>query len=122
MYQDLRFAQHHRVQPAGYAESVAGGVLGVVDVEVGLKMFDRQAPVIGNPRQRGLHVLCIAVDFRAVAGRKDGCLADGTRAQHSAQRVLELLGRKGELLTQAEGGSLMVEAESDERHVTRNRQ
>ncbi len=45
--ENLRLAQHHRIQPAGHAHHVAHRVMVAVHVGTGAQLFDAQAVVVG---------------------------------------------------------------------------
>ena len=72
---DLGFTEHHGVNAAAHAENVAGGIALRVAVKVRLKLRKRYHFGFGNKvreRLSGLFcVFCSAVDFGAVAGRKN---------------------------------------------------
>ena len=72
---DLGFTEHHGVNAADHAENVAGGIALRVAVKVRLKLRKRHRFGFGNKvreRLSGLFcVFCSAVDFGAVAGRKN---------------------------------------------------
>jgi hypothetical protein len=87
--QDLRFAQHQRVQSAGDADQVAGRFLAFVRVEV-LVQFTGWYPVrpVHPVQQCFLAILRRkTIDFRAVAGAQDQDLFDaGQGAQLADSR------------------------------------
>ena len=87
--EDLRFAQHHRVQSAGHAEGVAHGTLVGQQVEVlGQVALGVDAPVAADPfgerRARLVRRVGFTVDFGAVAGGENGGLGR-QRLQVTAQ-------------------------------------
>ena len=123
--QDLGFAQHHGIQPAGHAEGVAHGALVGQQVQVlGQVAFAVHAPVAADPFGQCLTGLVggvgLAVDLGPVAGGQDGGFG-GQRLQVATQigqgRADRLLRGEGELLTQRHGRRVVVESERQQRHV-----
>ena len=115
--ENLRFTQHHRVQPARHAERVPGCGLGVVHVQVRLQPVHRQLVVVRHPGQRIAHIRRVTVDLGAVTGGQDRHFVRRVRAHHARQRVPQPFGREGELLADGERRGLVIEAEGYERHV-----
>ena len=123
--QDLGFAQHHGIQPAGHAEGVAHGALVGQQVQVlGQVAFAVHTPVAADPFGQCLTGLVggvgLAVDLGPVAGGQDGGFG-GQRLQVATQigqgRADRLLRGEGELLTQRHGRRVVVESERQQRHV-----
>ncbi len=95
--QDLRLAQHHGIQPAGDAESVAGRLVVVQRIGVAAQLLGGDAAAVRQPVHHGLQLqlLAGAIDFGAVAGRDDGRLgAARQRASQPLQGGLQLVQRK----------------------------
>ena len=116
--QDLRFAQHQRVQAAGDAEQVAHRVVVAVHVQIVRQRGGRQAVVgrqpVGHARFRA--VFDLAVDFGAVAGRQQGGFGHpGHRAQ-AVQRRRQLARVQGHPFAQGQRRGLVVEAKGEQGH------
>ena len=116
---NLRFAEHHRVKTRGHTERVLGGLFVFIHVHMRLKLGERNVLAFGNERKDGcaclFDILCGAVDFRAVAGRKNGGFADaaGRRAGTAVAKVSDGLGNfvgtEGHAFTDGNRRSGMVE-------------
>ena len=109
--QDLRLAQHHRVQPAGDAKGVACGLVALQRVGMAAQQTGRNAAVVRQPVQRAIHVVAVAdaVDFGAVAGGEQRCLGLARqRGAQSTQGGLDLIHRIGETAAQIERCGVMV--------------
>ncbi|MND90097.1 hypothetical protein D3C80_821730 [compost metagenome] len=72
--EDLRFTQHQRIQPAGYAHKMADGVVAVVPVQAFAHFFRAQMVVFtqpGNQLFMNMFLLFHAkIKFSAVTGRQ----------------------------------------------------
>ncbi|OIQ80212.1 hypothetical protein GALL_380470 [mine drainage metagenome] len=117
--EDLRLAQHHRIEPAGDAEGMAHGAVlhqpvAVLEQFAGVQVALARQPVdqrLARVVGRG------AVDLGAVAGRQDRGLdrAVVARQQGIAQRaqaVPEPVGREGQTLAHPQRGGLVIDADS----------
>ncbi len=119
--ENLRLAQHQRIQPAGHTQQVAHDILLLVGVEpvahVGIVAgaFSFQ-PVDDDIRRGGVDV---AVDFGAIAGRQDDGFFDRRERGDAGQRVIELAGAEGQFLADRDGCGLVIYAEREKRHVER---
>ena len=114
--EDLRLAQHHRIEPARHAEGVLHRLLLRQLVEIGLDLLRLQAVVAGHPVHRRARLLGVAIDLGAVAGRDDRRLLHRAAVHQVAQRPDQALGVKHHLLAHRQRGGLVVDAESEELH------
>ncbi len=122
--QDLRLAQHHRVEAAGDAEGVARHVLLRQRVGVRAQHGRRDAAAVRQPAQRVVERGMVggAVDLGAVARRDDGGLdirvapaAEG--AAQALQRGRDLVEREREAATQVERRGRVVQAQGPDCHM-----
>ena len=95
--EDLRLADHHRVQPGRHGEHVLGGGLGEVDVEVLGQIGDRRArscraSTRGDLGDRRVEAGDVGVDLDAVARRQQQHLADGLGAVQLVEHLAQVLG------------------------------
>ncbi|MCY1526970.1 hypothetical protein D9M68_620200 [compost metagenome] len=83
---DLGFAQHHGVQAAGHAESVAHGVVLVMAVQVRAQRAGVQAVVFSQPGGQLIRHVAVgrAIDLGPVTGGQDRGFAHGA-AERRAQ-------------------------------------
>ena len=107
--EDLRLADHHRVEPGGDGEQVLHGRTRVVHVEVLGELGQRQR---GVPAQHGGDVGEAAVegvddrvDLDAVAGRQHHHLGDVAAAQHLVEQLGDLVDPDGGAFQQLHGGA-----------------
>ncbi len=72
--EDLRLAQHQRIEAAGDAHQMADGVIILMPVKAFSQVFFVEAVVVAQPAdQRFLQVILLfdaEIEFRAVAGRQ----------------------------------------------------
>ena len=110
--EDLRLAQHHRIEAAGDAEHVAHGVAAGQGVQVGGDFLRLQPVVFRQPLRRRLGRLGGAIQFGAVAGRQDRRLAhlvamrqldQRLRQAHRVERHLFAHGKRRGMVVEAEG-------------------
>jgi hypothetical protein len=130
--QDLRFAQHHRIQARGHAERMAGGVAPFEQIGVALQLVAADAAVRSQPVDRRLDeragVGRLAqvgdasgqrqIQLGAVAGGQDrgfGCGAIEATAQ-GLQRRAQAFGRQGKAPAQIDRRGLVVQTESEHAH------
>ncbi|CUJ48692.1 Uncharacterised protein [Achromobacter xylosoxidans] len=96
---DLGFAQHHGIEPAGHAEGVAHGVVLLVAVQMRAQRAGIEPVVLGQPRGQLVGHVAIggAIDFGAVAGRQDGGFAHrpAERGTQAFQRRLDQIDGHG---------------------------
>jgi hypothetical protein len=102
--EDLRFAQHHRVQAGGDAEGVAHGLTVGQHVQMRVELpRGKPLAMCQPPGQRRGHLTRLlggAIDFGAVAGRQDRPFGHqrAQAAAHVGQRFAQPLPRKGNTL------------------------
>ena len=96
--EDLRLADHHRVQPGGDGEQVLHGRARVVHVEVLGELGQRQPGVpaehAGDVGEAAVEGVDDRVDLDAVAGRQHHHLGDVAAAQHLVEQLGDLVGRR----------------------------
>ena len=114
--QDLRLAQHHRIEAARNPESVFDGALARQRVEVRRQRIPRDAVEVLQPAHHGLRVGPVDVDLGAIAGRQDRCLADLRPTNEIAQRVAQRILGERDLLPHGDRRRLVVQAEGIEGH------
>jgi hypothetical protein len=114
--EDLRLAQHHRIEPAGDAEHVAHGIAAGQGVQVGRDVPRRQLVILRQPVRRPLGRLGRAVQFGAVAGRQDGRLAHLPPARQFDQRLRQAQRIERHLLAHGKRRGMVVEAEGIKLH------
>jgi len=139
--QDLRLAQHHRIQPAGHAEGVARGMAAFVHIGVAQQLVVRHLAHLAQPVHGGLvQVSCLAcgadqatqgaVQLGAVAGGQQGHLgtvgAMPWQPQMLVQILMQTLQRRGELIhrerkasAQVHGGGGVVQPQGQDAHSPR---
>ncbi|MCY1236029.1 hypothetical protein D9M72_486650 [compost metagenome] len=125
--QDLGFAQHHRIQPAGHAEGMAHGFGLRQRVQVRGQFARGHVVVLRQPAQGVLETIRArrqyvgrAVDLGAVAGGQDGGFGAAARRQVGAQRTqrgLDLLERKRHPLAQRDGCRCVIDADREQLHL-----
>ena len=116
--QNLRLAQHHRVQPAGNAESMAGDRAVFQRVRMRAQHFAADTAAVRQPVQRVVHrgMVASAVNLGAVAGGNDGGFDTPVRivlAQRLAQAVQrrrDLIERERETTAQIERRGVVIDA------------
>ena len=110
--EDLRLADHHRIQRSGDAEEMPRGVL--VESADGVRSRDGTQVaenVLGRPLPVGDRE-----DLEPVAGRDEQRLADAGQLAQLLEPLGDLLRRDGELLAHRDRRVLVREADADERH------
>ena len=111
--QDLRLAQHHRIEAGGDAEHVTHRILLRMLVEIRVDLLRRQRMVFGQPVRSGLWIFSRAIQFGAVAGRQDRSFAHGFRPQQVVQGLAHARRVEGHLLADCERGRMVVDAQSE---------
>jgi hypothetical protein len=117
--EDLRLAEHQRVEPGGHAERVLHGLLVGVQVEVRLDVVGRQAVEVAEPADRLAAVALVeaAIHLGAVAGREDRGLVHAAARGEVMQCFGQALGRERRLLADRDRGGLVIDAEGEEVHA-----
>jgi hypothetical protein len=114
--EDLRLAEHHRVESRCNAECV-GHRFGLRErVQVRPQRIGRQAMRLLEPPRDARGLAAAEIHLGAVARRQDRRLADRARAGHVAQRVGERVGRERDALAHVERRGGVAEADGMERH------
>src|SRR5690606_39024130 len=118
--EDLRFAQHQRVEAGGDPEQVADRLGVLVPVEIGAQVA-AQAGVVGRVggqpgSQRAAVVLGGRVQLGAVAGRQQHHLMYPRQLAQRRQGRRQRVFGKGHPFAQFDRRGLVVEADGDERH------
>jgi hypothetical protein len=111
--QDLGFAQHHRVEPAGHTKGVARRLRIFQGVDVGPQHGGGDAAAMGQPVQRmvGLVRLARAIDLGAVAGGDDGGFRMVRKGlSQSLQRGRDLVDGKGKTAAQIQRRGCVIDA------------
>ena len=119
--EDLRLAEHHRIEPAGDAEQVLGG-LDALPVEQ--RIPEPRARVLGTlekfddigTRRIGAR----PVDLGAIAGREDDGLRDAGQLAQVAQGVAQTCLGDDDLLADFYWRRIMVYPEDVDRHLGEN--
>ena len=118
--EDLRLAQHHRIQTGGDAEQVPHRIALLVAVEVGIELVRAQLavarqPVLGQALGSGFHA---AIDFGAVAGGQQRSLGHARLCQQVAQHPGQRGRRDREFLAQRDRRGLVIQSEGEQGHGT----
>ena len=113
---DLRFAEHHRIQPAGHTECMGDRALmrqGVYErlQGLGLQVMEARQPVDRPARFRR-----VAIDLCAITGRDDRRFPHRFPADQIVQGILQIFGVKGHLLADREWGRMVVHAKGKKLH------
>jgi len=117
--QNLGFAQHHRVEPAGYPKRVSHRTLAGQGIEVFIEFACSDPPMVGDPvlnrRLRLIRAVGRGVDFGPVAGRQDGALRDqsGVLAAQVAQRVAQMVNGKRDPFAQGDWSGHVIQSERE---------
>jgi len=119
--EDLRLAQHHRIEAGGDAERMARGVLGRQRVDVRLERIALELVVVGQPAGRVLRVVRAAVDLGPVAGGQDRRLGHRAGLHQVAQCLGHRLAVEGDPFAHLDRGALVVDADCVELHESGTR-
>ena len=108
--QDLRLAEHHGIEPAGHAESMAGDRAVFQRVRMRAQHLAADAAAVRQPVQRVVHcgMVARAVNFGAVAGGNDGRF-DTTVRIALAQRLAQTLQRGRNLVERERETAAQIE-------------
>ena len=119
--EDLRFAEHQRVQPGRHAEQMANCVRVLVSVQIGVQVAG--VGMGGEPvGQRVALVVGQRVQLGAVAGGEQRDFADRRHRAQLSERARHRIGAERNAFAQADRCGLVVDAENDEAHeVVRSR-
>jgi len=118
--QNLRFPEHHRIQPAGHAEKMLDALrlaqrVNPPDLRVGAILgrqqeFPQPGQGAGRLPRRG------GVDLNAVAGGQDDRLISGARASQRLQRRRHARRVKRKALPHRHRRGMMTQAKDENRH------
>ena len=115
--ENLGFAQHHGIQPAGDAESVLHRILFGQRVKIRLDGVGLELVEISHPVNRLLRLLGVAIHLGAVAGREDCGFLHRAVIDQIQQRLLQIFGMKRHLLADGERRGMVIDAESEKLHL-----
>ena len=113
--ENLRLAQHHAVEPAGYAEGVAHGRFGLVAVEIGFQRAVGNLVVVGQPAHNIVR-LAHAIEFGAVAGGQNHGFFSRAAAHQLTQCFRQRGGSKSQPLAYAQRSGLVIQADGGKLH------
>ena len=112
--EDLRLADHHRIEPRGDAEGVAHRLLVGQGIEVLLQVRGAETMIVRQPLRELVRFLPGDIELGAVAGREDRGFARQPALQ-LAERLLQALDMEHHALAHCERRGLMVQPESEKR-------
>ena len=119
--EDLRLADHHRVQPGGDVEEVGHGPVVVVDVEVRHQRPGRLARALDEqPRDllhRPVETVDVGVDLQPVAGGDDGRLRDVLGGGHVGDELDQAVVVEGEPLEDGHRRGLVAHTDHEDAHA-----
>ncbi len=114
--QDLRLAQHHRVEPARHAERVRDRPVARQRVDVRRQRVRGHPVKLLEPAHHRLRVRAVDVHLGTVARRQDRGFPDLRPGEEVAQRVAQRVRRERDLLPHVQRCGLVVQAEGIEGH------
>ena len=119
--ENLRLAQHHGIEAGRHAERVPHRVPVGVQIQVRFNVVRRQTVKLAEPLERLAAVVVIeaAIHLGAVAGGENRGFVHAGLFGNFAQRLRQLLGRERRLFADGNRRGLVVNAEGDEVHATR---
>ena len=124
--EDLRFADHHRIQACGDTKRVPHCLLMTESVQMWLEDPGIDAVKISQPARRVCHnfdaMLARAIDLGAIAGRQDRGLAGEPAINEFLERHVHALDMKHDLLAQMHGRRMMIQSESGKLHGLQRRE
>ncbi|ABA50496.1 hypothetical protein BURPS1710b_3601 [Burkholderia pseudomallei 1710b] len=124
--EDLRFAEHHRIEPGRDAKRVAHRLGLRQRVHVRRELVGGNPVVVGHPADRGVArgaIVGRAIQFSAIAGRQDrrfGCVRRRMAEEDALERRqcgLDLFERKRHAFAQGDRRSVVVDSDREELHV-----
>jgi len=118
--EDLRLAQHHRIEAAGDAEHVPHGIAAGQCVEVRGNLLRQQLMIFGQPLRRRFGRFCGAIQLGAVAGRQDRRLAHFTAMRQFDQRLRQTHRIERHLFAHGKRRGMVVETEGIKLHWRRS--
>ncbi|MNG89244.1 hypothetical protein D3C79_481020 [compost metagenome] len=117
--EDLRLAEHQRVQAGGHPHHVLHRLVLFVHVGAGAQLVQAEAVVVGEPLQHdiGGQVVLLDIELATVAGRQNRRFAAGCQSAELLQGVYQLLWGKRHALAYVYRGSLMVDTKCKKGHA-----
>ena len=122
--ENLRFAQHHRIESAGHPHHVTHGGFVSMTVNGGFELAHRQAMEIGQPLQQfgclfgfmgGINRIRRQFrhtkELRPVASRQDGYFSHAGPRTSLVQGLVHYFGHKGDLFTHGDGSRVVIDAQ-----------
>ena len=75
--ENLRLAQHQRIQPRGHAHHVTNGSIVFMDISAGTQFIEAQVMVVRQPFQHAVcrKVVLLYIELTAIAGGEDRSFA-----------------------------------------------
>ena len=117
---DLRLAQHHRVEPARHREQVVGGVLLPVGVQGLAQLLGRDVPGLDQQalqgQEPGVVVGDVTVDLDPVAGGQDHGAVDAVQIVRAPVRLGEVVVGECEPLQQLDRCATEGDPEGEDGH------
>jgi hypothetical protein len=117
--EDLRLAEHHRIQAAGDAKSVRHRAILRQRVDVRLERVGGHTMKVLEPARDGRGIGGVDVDLGPVAGRQNGRFVDARLRDQVAQRGAQGVRLERNLLAHLDRRGRMVQTQGVERHVLR---
>src|SRR6185503_7873118 len=118
--EDLRLADHHRLQAGRHAEGVTDGFRIRVTVEDRVQLAAVARVIAGEEGLQGLYrarIVLAGVELHAVAGGEDHGLARPRLRAQAQERVAHLVLGEGEGLAHGERGRPVAHADDDDHGV-----
>ena len=115
--EDLRFAQHHRIEASGHPEQVPHGVAIAMPVQIGMQVV-AAVRMDGQPfGQRLAIVVGLCIQLGAVAGGEQDRLVHLRQRAQRCQRGSQRIRGERHLLAQGDRRGLVVDAEDVQAHA-----
>ena len=114
--EDLRLAQHHRIEARGDAERMPHRLLAGQRVEIRRKLVGPKTVIFREPCRGRLRFARGHIHLGAVAGRQDGRFGRAAPAHQLTQRALERVRSERDPLTNVERRGLVVQSEGEQGH------
>ena len=115
--QDLRLAQHHRIEARGDTERVGHRLFARQCVEVRREGIPRHSMELLEPLDHRPRLRSMDVELGTVARRQDRRFLDRGAGEEVAQRVTETFGREGDPFAHVERRGRVIQAEGVKGHA-----
>jgi hypothetical protein len=115
--EDLRLAEHHRIETARDAECVLTACASGKAIQVRFEVLGAHAVIVREPRNGIARLIGAAVDLRAVARRDDRSFLDALLRDEIAQGLHQAFGVENHPLAHIERRGLVVQTESKDLHA-----